>query len=672
MSHIKYRPEVDGLRALSVLGVILFHFGLGLPGGYVGVDVFFVISGYLITQIIVRETFEHTFSLKRFWMRRIRRILPAAGCLALCTLIAGFFLLEPLSLVNLAKSGLAYALMLSNVYFWRSSDYFSESAELQPLLHTWSLAVEEQFYILYPLIVFLLLRKSRLLAFSTILALGIVSFVLSAYGVTTHPEATFYLLPTRAWELIAGGLLVIIGDKFALKSWWNEILALAGIVAIACAMILYTGATPFPGAAAMLPVAGATVFIFANQKKMTLTGRIFAWRPLVFIGLLSYSLYLWHWPVLVFSKHILIESTPTIIALELALIGLLAYLSWRYVETPFRKSKRLTKPVPTFSFGALATGSVAALALFFILERGFPSRFTPDMTEVIADIEWAGKKYESQSPSGVPIGVPKDPDEAPDFVLWGDSHGMALTDLVDHLAQNADLKGVALLSSGLPPVTGLWKPGKGADGQKEKTLQINTDRLNWIINSGTHNVILVARWDAMIDGLLDTEVQSGHGRDASASMVTDTDGMPLTPANSREALQRQMTAMVEKLNDAGIQTWLLLQVPSSSHSNVARDFYKTRRYPSINPVSFDLDTPQEEYEHQREQSAQIFSALQSPQLAIIDPLPAFYGNNEYLRLYSERAYFRDEDHLTRAGARAYLEPTLANVFQVMLKNEKNR
>ena len=238
MTNKNYRPDIDGLRAVAVLGVILFHAGIPLHGGYVGVDVFFVISGYLITQIILRETKEKKFSLKNFWVRRIRRILPAATLVTITTLCVGCLILDSTSFSSLGKSAIAQAIMIANVFFWRSSGYFSEASELQPLLHTWSLSVEEQFYVVFPVLFVFLLRRNRW----TLSILGIASlasFAISIWGVSSHPSATFYLLPTRAWELAAGALLAILEPRLRIQGAPKELAAASGLGASLISMAFF-------------------------------------------------------------------------------------------------------------------------------------------------------------------------------------------------------------------------------------------------------------------------------------------------------------------------------------------------------------------------------------------------------------------------------------------------
>ena len=655
MSTSQYRADIDGLRAIAVIGVILFHANLGFTGGYVGVDVFFVISGYLISRIIVREVREERFSLQDFWVRRIRRILPAAATVVFATFLAGALILEPNSLRGLGISGIAYSLMVANVFFWKSSGYFSESAELQPLLHTWSLSVEEQFYVVLPIALTFLLRRKSSWTFYIIAAIAMASFALNVLLLNEYPSSVFYLLPFRAWELLAGTLLVLCGDRIKLSEITNELLAVCGLGAIVIPMLYYTDGIQFPGLAAALPVGGTVLFIASNMSKTTYTGQLVSLKPLVAIGLISYSLYLWHWPLLVFSRHIF--TVPTLFSTGAALVLTLifSYLSWRYIETPFRTSRRLRVPSTAFQFGAATTVVVGGIASLFWMNNGLPSRFDESTRNIIADIGWAGREYATDGPSASPAGksIGDSTKSRPDFVLWGDSHGMAVAALIDKLAKERGLSGNALLSSGRPPVTGLWKPLKGPASQAT-TLAINQSRFDWIVNSKVKHVILVARWKGMIDGLRDTEIDERTGRVRNYPMVVDEPEMIPSAEVSRKALRLQLTKMIERLADNDVKVWLVFQMPVSTRAHVARDFYLTRRFPKLNPEVFWLDTPKSEYLEDRASILSLLTGISSENLQFIDPLPFVFDGEEQLLLYGERAYYRDEDHLTRAGAEVFL------------------
>ncbi|MBP7951455.1 MAG: acyltransferase [Verrucomicrobiales bacterium] len=369
--HLRYRPDIDGLRAIAVLGVLFFHAGLGFPGGYVGVDVFFVISGFLITSLLLKDLDRGTFSMLHFWERRIRRILPALAVVVTVILAAGWFLLLPRDYEELGKQVISMVACASNVKFWLESGYFDVAAEQKPLLHTWSLAVEEQFYLVIPLVLALLFRIRKIGWILPLLVGGILgSFALSVYGSYRHPPTAFFLLPFRAWELGMGSLLVFLppcaSGRLAHAAAW---LGLAGIVAT---YFLYPPGIRFPGISALPPVVGAALLIWAGSNRDTRTPghrdivfRLLASRPLVWIGLLSYSLYLWHWPLFAFQKYLGLPAKTWWIQLGLVLASFpLAWLSLRFVETPFRSRRLVKSRRSVFELGG---GVLASLVLVSVI-----------------------------------------------------------------------------------------------------------------------------------------------------------------------------------------------------------------------------------------------------------------------------------------------------------------
>ncbi len=289
-SATRYRPDIDGLRAVAVLAVVLYHAGVpGVAGGFVGVDVFFVISGFLITGILAHELDADRFSIVGFYDRRVRRILPALVLVVAASFVAGWILLSPAALRDFAGSAAATALFASNVWFWQTRDYFTQAAELLPLLHTWSLAVEEQFYIIFPLLLFALRRWSRATLTLVIAAGCTVSFFLSVLGVAWMPTATFYLLPTRAWELGIGALLALVSLPAASRPL-REAGAALGLAAILASVALIDVTTPFPGAAALPACLGAVALIWAGGQGPTYAGALLSLPAVAFVGLISYSL----------------------------------------------------------------------------------------------------------------------------------------------------------------------------------------------------------------------------------------------------------------------------------------------------------------------------------------------------------------------------------------------
>ena len=371
---MRYRPEIDGLRAIAVAAVILFHAGFALfGGGFVGVDVFFVISGFLITSIIVEELKTGRFSVLRFYERRARRILPALFTVMAACVPFAYRLLSPDDLKDFAQSLAAICLFASNVLFWGESGYFDTQAELKPLLHTWSLAVEEQFYVVFPLLLLAAWRLGRKFLLALIGVIAVVSLFTSVDEVRNFPSAAFYLLPSRAWQLLVGALASLVADRWPSAALRQPAVRLAGeafgwggMAMIVMALFLFDERTPFPGLNAALPTVG-TVLVLLGASDRTSVGRMLAWRPLVGLGLISYSAYLWHQPLFAFTKHALLADLPTDLAVVLCAVTIvLACLSWRYVEQPFRDRSLISRGAV---FALSAAGMAAFVGLGFIGHR---------------------------------------------------------------------------------------------------------------------------------------------------------------------------------------------------------------------------------------------------------------------------------------------------------------
>ncbi|MCX8960351.1 acyltransferase [Erwinia psidii] len=335
---MKYRADVDGLRALAVLPVIAYHMGIGgIPGGFTGVDIFFVISGYLICGIIYSGAVQNTFSYLDFYKRRCLRILPPLFVVLLATLTFGYYHLLPMQFNDLSNSSLAALLFSSNIFFWKTTGYFAGPAELKPLLHTWSLAVEEQFYIVFPVILLFVVRFFRQRAVQVMLLIIGVSLLLSIYAVTRKPTFTFYMLPTRAWELALGGLIAVGGleaKMVKLSGRVKHLMSLTGLALILFGFLWLDTSKPFPAWNALWPCLGSFLIILAGQQAVV--SRVLAQKPVVYIGMISYCLYLWHWPVIVYSR-MFFNFAPglregIIVALTLGLAVISRYL----IEIPFR------------------------------------------------------------------------------------------------------------------------------------------------------------------------------------------------------------------------------------------------------------------------------------------------------------------------------------------------
>ncbi len=389
---MRYRTDIDGLRAIAVLSVFAFHANIRLlRGGYVGVDVFFVISGYLISEIIFSQVDSGTFTLSRFYLRRVRRIIPALCVVTLCVFLFSIRFLYPSELTDLSKSAIASSLSVSNIFFWSSAGYFDAPSSSKPLLHTWSLGVEEQFYMFFPILaVWIRFKSARWRVYALCIAM-LASLGVSEYLALTDVSSAFYLPYSRFWELLLGSLIATRIVSPPRNLFIRELLAALGLAIIAAAVLTYGNVTAFPGLAALAPCMGTAVIIWSGASDQTITGRALAWPPFAFVGLISYSLYLWHWPMIVFQRVGQIVHTGLSPTLDKALVVVLtfvpAFLSWRFVEKPFRqdikswRDKRSLAPVT-------ASILICAISLGALAKGGWPARFSPESIRLASYLDY--------------------------------------------------------------------------------------------------------------------------------------------------------------------------------------------------------------------------------------------------------------------------------------------
>jgi peptidoglycan/LPS O-acetylase OafA/YrhL len=401
---MQYRREIDGLRAFAVLPVILFHAGFEtFSGGFVGVDVFFVISGYLITAVILTDIEKGKFSIINFYERRARRILPALFLVMIISIPFSWLLLTPIDYENFSESLVATSLFGSNFFFWRDSGYFATAVELKPLLHTWSLALEEQFYLLFPFILVSFWKIGKRYLFAGLAILLVCSLAMSLWFTRSNPLAAFYLLHTRGWELLIGALAAAYLVKTKRREprvIIGEVGGWLGVALVVGPVFLYSASTPFPGFYAIVPCLGAVlVILFASHGNSV--GGFLGNKVFVGIGLISYSAYLWHQPLFAFARHASSEELDsTLFAALSVLVFLLGYLSWRFVEAPFRRVGKFSRN-QIFGFALICGTFLCGVGFFGQIMDGFPAKSDEtEMTEL---------KLTDQN-----------------FIVLGDSHGAHL------------------------------------------------------------------------------------------------------------------------------------------------------------------------------------------------------------------------------------------------------
>ena len=429
---MKYRADIDGLRALAVVPVVLFHAGFeAFAGGFVGVDVFFVVSGYLITSILIEDIENNRFSLVNFYDRRARRLLPMLFFVMLACIPFAWFWMLPIQMRDFSESLIAVSLFVSNIYFWQESGYFAIAAEETPLLHTWSLAVEEQYYLFFPVFLFALWRFGKNRVFWAIVGLSILSLVLSEWGWRNNPNANFYLALTRAWELLAGSIAAFIVQKRGVYN--SNSLSIFGLSSVIFAIFAYDEATPFPSVFTLIPVIGVVLLVlFAGHR--TLVAKILGMRVFVGIGLISYSAYLLHQPVFAFARVRLIEAPSAHLMGFLSIASfVLAGISWKVIEQPFRNNYFICKK-------NMFVGSLLGIFFFSVIgywgyaQDGFKSRFDAQLHGDVGHIayhEFVDKNYFDCEPQSVLkaalqwsgfLRCKQSKEGEADWILLGDSH----------------------------------------------------------------------------------------------------------------------------------------------------------------------------------------------------------------------------------------------------------
>ncbi len=503
---MNYRPDIDGLRTIAVVPVVLFHTGLALPGGFIGVDIFFVISGFLITTILWNDLQTNQFSITRFYERRMRRILPALVIVMLVSTGLATLLLLPGHLADFGKSVFAANIFLSNLYFYTETDYFTEAAHLKPMLHTWSLAVEEQYYILFPLILALLYRLSQ--ARSVLFWLGltaITSFAAAVWMVQFDPPGAFYLPHTRAWELLLGSISALCvaegwGKGLARTPMLTLGLAIGAAIMILWPMVSYGPDTVFPGLSALPPCAGAALLILTGAYRTTAVAQVLSTTPMVFIGKISYSLYLWHWPVLVFAGYATLAPLGVSKALGcLAVSFLLAVLSWRFIEAPFRRPTSFSRQA-IFTMSGAAILVMVSLGGTLIVTKGLPARISPDVQALLEEEHFLHDHRDCHfvTPRRAETGdicQRGAPNTAPRFVLVGDSHADAFSPAIFAAAETLGISGYQYTQAGFRPLLGVEKQG-------DPSYSAQTDAFVAFLKTrpDLQTVIITAFWQHQITG----------------------------------------------------------------------------------------------------------------------------------------------------------------------------
>ena len=668
--HPQYRPDIDGLRALAILPVLAFHaFPSLAPGGFAGVDIFFVISGYLIGLIILRSLQRGSFRFAEFYAHRVRRIFPALAAVLAASLLAGWFVLLPQEYRLLGKHVLTSAAFLQNFALQREAGYFDVASDGKPLLHLWSLAVEEHFYLLFPLLAWALWRLGRSAMWLGLLLAATGSLLWGALG-GIDATAAFYWPHLRAWELLAGALLAhwqITRETTRQTAHTSSpgahagqhLAAWLGLTAIAGSVLGLDSSTRWPGWAALLPVSGAALLIAAGSQAWP-NRRLLAWRPLVWVGLISYPLYLWHWPLLVLLRIVEGGQPPLLLRLAaVALSVLLAALTWRYIERPLRR-----RPGPRVVAGlCVLLALLAGLGWAVKRHAGLPQRLPPDMAAALAvldapDRPWLPGQQQADCQAQLQGLLPQSVaslmfcrrvpgTERYNTVLLGDSHAVSLyPGLVQALAGSpwqAEHMGFALaaplwglVAGGPDPATDEWIGIRRAGNE--------AIRRHVLATPGLHTVILDARWPAYLHGVGFGEADA----QVRGSVYSDLPGVPADNALLFEAALRNTLG---QLSAAGRQVVFVFDAPElgfAAPSCLPARPWSWRAQAARTPCAI----ARQDYEARSQAYRALVNRVLAdfPQVLPVDGAPAFCDDQWCWGMQGGELLYYDSNHITRAGA----------------------
>jgi peptidoglycan/LPS O-acetylase OafA/YrhL len=647
-----YRPDIDGLRAIAVLSVAFYHARLpGFGGGFVGVDVFFVISGYLVTQILVKEIHRGSFSLLGFYERRVRRIFPALFVVLLAAVPFSVWILLPDDLIEMGKSLVATTLFSANFLYWTEAGYFDSPSWTKPLLHTWSLAVEEQFYIVFPAL--LLFARSKLSAryIAPTIVTGVLSFVVCVVGTNNFRDAAFFLAPARAWEFALGCLLALGAFPQVRGRWAREIAAALGLGLIAYAVARYSDRTKFPGVNTVPPVVGATLLIWAGSAGASAVSRLLSTGPAVGIGLISYSLYLWHWPMLVFFGYL---ATRPLAPLEssavIAAATVCAWASWRWVERPFRGSASpvtrhsLVRTAVSVSVLTLAVGSALALGGRSLLpEDPIVARLVETRQERKSLGQWCnpkGHRREDEATWRRELGDPNSP--KPSFVVWGDSHACMVSEMLDSLARNHGRRGYLAGGGGCPPL--LMDPNEIEPNECGEA----NDRIIAAVTAEPSlvDIVLAGRWAMYFEG---------------SAYRDERIVLPSYRLHGKRAavIGRALERTVDSLERAGRRVWIVAPVPETN-ADVPAVLARARRVGR----TVDIDPRLSDYlARQRNVFAELDRLRERPGVHVLLPHERLCeGERCRVVLNEGDALYFDTNHLSHAGV-ALVQPLFEAIFK---------
>ena len=646
---MRYRSDIDGLRGISIILVLLFHFEInGINNGFLGVDIFFIISGFLITKIILKDLNNGDFSFTNFYCRRVRRLFPALLTMLTVVSLLSCIFFNSFSFEKFGYSLIWTSLFSSNIWFWTETGYFAPSAFEKPLLHTWSLSVEEQFYLVFPLYIIFLNKFKLSTKLQVTVILFLVSIILFYYGFFFHPDATFFLLPTRMWQLLAGTLVALICVGYNYQSHSSQNLHLLGVCLLLLSFFPQSILSSYMPPS--IPCSLGTAMLLFPIKNSKITSCL-SFKPLVWIGLISYSLYLWHWPIIVFYKYLSFSSFDLSTKFILLLISfLVAWLSWKYIEKPIRnipitKLNRKLYLIPTsISFLLLFT-----TGLFIVQSKGMAFRF-PLRNEIEAQNYWDWHPYGKSTRfknlelnnNFDAVDIIGSLSAKPEYLLWGDSHAMAFIPGLELAAKENNSSFYALTRSGNPPLINYQPPRQEIIDNSI----LNKNILEFIkSNDNIHTVILACAW----------------------SNYRDKNRVPNDPKGEKtvELFNSYFTDTIDTLKQIGKDVVVFSQVPPLAAKDFSTRYYSLKsNYPFLyNYSQAQITTSLNHYEEKFSNFHKFINSFENMNVRFLDFTDLFKANNSSMFIFEKNGIplYRDANHLSTYGSE-YLSHYLKTLF----------
>ena len=640
---MKYRAEIDGLRALAVVPVIFFHAGFELfSGGFVGVDVFFVISGYLITTILIEDIENQRFSLVNFYERRARRILPALYlCMLVCIPFAWMWML-PHQMKDFSQSLVAVSLFASNILFWRErGGYFDAVAEEKPLLHTWSLAVEEQYYVLFPIFLILAWRFGKNRVFWMIVVMASISLLLSEWGWRNKSVANFYLAPARAWELFAGSIAAFIVQNNGVRK--NNFLAMLGLSAIVFSIFFYDETMPFPSVYTLVPVLGVVLLVLYADKE-TIAAKLLSTKAFVGMGLISYSAYLWHQPLFAFARVRMLDVPPTMLMFALCVTSiLLAFLTWKFIETPFRNKNTYSKKA-IFAISISGISSALILGLLGYFQNGFEKRFDYSLIDLVGletgathieEILGCQEKDVANLDSifcEVNVG-----ETIPKIAVFGDSHADVAAMALHHIGESFVVASLAECAPLINVDVAIGHYGK------DVCRNMSLKQLDFVkSNPNIQEVLLVGRWSLYTSG----DYQAPMKR----AFLTTSENVFITQDSSRQVFAEELENTIKTYQNNGLNVSVLMQVPQQKYKALEAI---TRTYLINNGENETLlQTPLREHLKLQDFNRNIMELMKTTENKVrFINLDEYFCNESVCGMLRDKPIlYRDNNHLSLKGA----------------------